>query len=310
MSTDFSNVFTKIKSIIKRTDPNDKICKRLFNMNDDQFNADALFISEKIFKTKQSNAVAPKEILTPISLEYSEYTQKIMATKPRFNAFDREVCFACISEQTAGNQFTTANTIYRNMTGSNVHPSDKMVELIKSSLSKLFFSEVTIDLTEISKKYGYCKREGDKYIIHGSIIPGTYVDGVINGQKHIIIKFYEPSPLFLAAEVKNKQILTYNKELLDVPIRNSPEVISIKSYILRRVLEIIAHKMTPTITFDDVFEKNQLKDTDKYQKVRLRNNIYKMFEFWKKLHLISEYKVNKEGHIPVSISFSYKKIKM
>lgn len=310
MSTDFSNVFTKIKSIIKRTDPNDKICKRLFNMNDDQFNADALFISEKIFKTKQGNAVAPKEILTPISLEYSEYTQKIMATKPRFNAFDREVCFACISEQTAGNQFTTANTIYRNMTGSNVHPSDKMVELIKSSLSKLFFSEVTIDLTEISKKYGYCKREGDKYIIHGSIIPGTYVDGVINGQKHIIIKFYEPSPLFLAAEVKNKQILTYNKELLDVPIRNSPEVISIKSYILRRVLEIIAHKMTPTITFDDVFEKNQLKDTDKYQKVRLRNNIYKMFEFWKKLHLISEYKVNKEGHIPVSISFSYKKIKM
>ena len=59
MSTDFSNVFTKIKSIIKRTDPNDKICKRLFNMNDDQFNADALFISEKIFKTKQSNTAAP-----------------------------------------------------------------------------------------------------------------------------------------------------------------------------------------------------------------------------------------------------------
>ena len=310
MSTDFSNVFTKIKSIIKRTDPNDKICKRLFNMNDDQFNADALFISEKIFKTKQSNAVAPKEILTPISLEYSEYTQKIMATKPRFNAFDREVCFACISEQTAGNQFTTANTIYRNMTGSKGHPSDKMIDLIKSSLSKLFFSEVTIDLTEISKKYGYCKREGDKYIIHGSIIPGTYVDGIINGQKHIIIKFYEPSPLFLAAEVKNKQILTYNKELLDVPIRNSPEVISVKSYILRRILEIIAHKMTPTITFQDVFDKNLFQDADKDQKLRLRNSIYKMFDFWKKLHLISEYKVNKEGHIPVSISFSYKKIKM
>ena len=310
MSTDFSNVFTKIKSIIKRTDPNDKICKRLFNMNDDQFNADALFISEKIFKTKQSNAVAPKEILTPISLEYSEYTQKIMATKPRFNAFDREVCFACISEQTAGNQFTTANTIYRNMTGNKVNPSEQMIELIKSSLSKLFFSEVTIDLTEISKKYGYCKREGDKYVIHGSIIPGTYVDGIINGQKHIIIKFYEPSPLFLAAEVKNGQILTYNKELLDVPIRNSPEVISIKSYILRRILEIIAHKMTPTITFQDVFEKNQFQNADKDQKLRLRNNIYKMFDFWKKLHLISEYKVNKDGHIPISISFSYSKSKM
>ena len=310
MSTDFSNVFTKIKSIIKRTDPNDKICKRLFNMNDDQFNADALFISEKMFKTKQSNTVVPKEILTPISLEYSEYTQKIMATKPRFNAFDREVCFACISEQTAGNQFTTVNAIYRNMTGSDGHPSDKMIDLIKSSLSKLFFSEVTIDLTEISKKYGYCKREGDKFILHGSMIPGTYVDGIINGQKHIVIEFYKPSPLFLAAEVKNKQILTYNKELLDVPIRNSPEVINIKSYILRRVLEIIAHKMTATITFKDVFEKNQLIDSTDRQKQRFREYILKMFDFWKKLHLISEYKVNKEGHIPVSISFSYKKLKM
>ena len=275
----YKEIFKK-KSIVKRTDPNDKICKRLFNMNDDQFNADALFISEKIFKTKQSNAVAPKEILTPISLEYSKYMEKIIAEKPRFDAFDREVCFACISEQTAGNKFTTVNALYRNMTGidESNRPSNQMIDLIKSSLSKLFFSEVTIDLTEICRKYGYLKKPDDVLILHGAIVNGTYLDRKINGQRTILIKFYEPSPLFTAAEVKNKQILTYDKQLLSVPIRNSPEVIVIKSYVLRRILEIIAHNMQPTITFEDVFEKNLPNDEIKQQKLRLRKYICRFLE--------------------------------
>ena len=304
---ELSNEVRKVKSIKKRTDPNDKINKRFFNMNDKQYNADELFISEKIFKVKESGKTVSKEILTPISLEYSEYTRKIMATKPRFTAFDREVCFACISEQTAGNQFTTVNAIYRNMTGidESNRPSDQMIDLIKSSLSKLFFSEVTIDLTEICRKYGYLKKPDDVLILHGAIVNGTYLDRKINGQRTILIEFFKPSPLFAAAEVKNGQILTYDKKLLNVPIRNSPEVIVIKSYILRRILEIIAHHMIPTITFDDVFEKNNLSDASVIQKKRFRDYICKMFDFWKEIKLISKYEVNKDGHIPISISFSY-----
>ena len=304
--TKISDELLKLKQVKKRTDPNDKINKRLFNMNDDQHNADKLFICEKIFKNKSHENTVSQEILTPISLDYSKYMEKIMAEKPRFDAFDREVCFACISEQTAGNKFTTVNALYRNMTGDDKmrRPTEQMIQRIKTSLSKLTFSEVTIDLSEVCVKYGF-RKPGSKVILHSAIVPGKYTEDRVNGQTSILVEFYEPSPLFAAAEIKNYQILTYDKKLLNVPIRNTPDIITIKAYILRRVLEIIAHNMIPTITFDDVFEKNNLLLVEPKQKMRLRNNICKMFDFWKKLHLISEYKVNKDSHIPVSISFSY-----
>ena len=99
--------------------------------------------------------------------------------------------------------------------------------------------------------------------------------------------------------------MSYDKSLLNVPIRNSPEVIVIKAYILRRILEIIAHNLTPTITFDDVFEKTELTDLSAMQKKRFRDYICKMFDFWIQQNLISSYQVNKKYHIPVNISFTY-----
>lgn len=304
--TKISDELLKLKQVKKRTDPNDKINKRLFNMNDDQHNADKLFICEKIFKNKFNGNTASEEILTPISLDYSKYMEKIMAEKPRFNAFDREVCFACIAEQTAGNKFTTVDAIYRNMTGDTQRrrPTEQMIERIKDSLSKLTFSEVVIDLTEVCIKYGF-RKPGSVVILHSAIVPGQYTVDKVNGQTSIVVEFYKPSPLFAAAEIKNYQILTYDKKLLNVPIRNTPDIITVKAYILRRVLEIIAHNMIPTITFDDVFEKNNLSLVEPKQKMRLRNNICKMFDFWIKEKLITSYKVNKDGHLPISISFSY-----
>lgn len=292
-----------LKSIGKRKDPNDKVNKRFFNMTDKQHERGELKIRET---PKGSKDV----ILTPISLEYSRYTEQILATRPRFNAFDREILYACLSEQVEGNMATTLDSIYRLITGDNGkrRPHTPMIELIKQSLEKLLFCEVTIDLSAVCAKYGYNK--GQPLIVHGAILPGKYLEGaIVNGSKTTAITFYEKSPLFIAAEVKNEQILSYDKKLLDVPIRNSPEVIVMKSYILRRVLEIIAHNLTPTITFDDVFEKNQLTDASPNQRKRFRDYICKMFDFWIQQKLIEKYQVNKETHIPVSISFSYVKRK-
>ena len=39
----------------------------------------------------------------------------------------------------------------------------------------------------------------------------------------------------------------------------------IKNYVIRRVLEIISHKMTPTITFADVFKHCELSDANRFQ---------------------------------------------
>ena len=282
-----------LKPIKKRKDPNDKINKRFFNMTDKQYEREEM-------KIKESSKEKKDTILTPINLEYSRYTEQIMATRPRFNAFDREILYACLSEQVEGNLATTLDSIYRLITGDNGkrRPMKPMTELIKQSLDKLLFCDVRIDLTEVCAKYGYNK--GQPLILHTAILPGQYMEGaIVNGEKTTAIKFYEKSPLFVAAEVKNEQILSYDKSLLNVPIRNSPEVIVIKSYVLRRILEIISHKMIPTITFDDIWDKNQLNDASTRQKQRFREYICKMFDFWVQQKLIDSYQINKETHIPI-----------
>ena len=286
---------TKKKSAKKRKDPNDKINKSFFNMTEQQHEAGKLIILEGTSQKKIDGSVVKENIVTPISLEYSEYMEKIMSTRPRFNSFDREVLNACIAEQVTGNAVTTVNSIYRNMTGDDKmrKPSSEMVKLIKSSLSKLMFCEVEIDLTEVCAKYGY--NNGKSCILHSAILPGQYTEGVINGAETIVVEFYKPSPLFIAAEIKNGQILSYDKNLLDVPVNNTPEVITVKSYILRRICEIQAHKMNPVITFKDIFEKNGLTSLGKTERQRLRGYIKKMLEFWIQENVIVDYDFLKEG---------------
>lgn len=288
-----------VKPVTKRKDPNDKINKRFFNMTDRQHERGEL-------KIKESSKEKKDTILTPINIEYSRYIEEFLAERPRFNAFDREVLYACISEQVEGNEAVTIDSIYRLITGDNGRrrPMKPMVELIYQSLKKLVFCDVKIDLSEVCAKYGYNK--GQPCVLQTAILPGYFLlDVIVNGEKTNVVKFYKRSPLFVAAEVKNEQILSYDKSLLNVPIRNSPEVIVIKSYVLRRVLEIIAHNLTPTITFADVFEKNQLNDATPTQKKRFRDYICKMFDFWIQQKVISSYQVNKEFHIPINISFAY-----
>ena len=305
----FTPTFTKTKSAKKRKDPNDKINKSFFNMTEQLHEAGKLIVLEGVSQKKINGNVIKENIVTPITLEYSQYTEKIMATKPRFNAFDREVLNACIAEQAVGNAVTTVNSIYRNMTGDSKDrkPSAEMVKLIKSSLSKLMFCEVEIDLTDVCVKYGY--NSGKAPTLHSAILPGKYIESILNGQKIISVEFYEPSPLFIAAEIKNGQILSYDKNLLDVPLNNTPTIITVKSYLLRRICEIHAHKLTPVITFADIFEKNNLTELSKLARNRLREHIKKMLDFWLQENVISGYEMLKEGQSFYGIGLLFSKNK-
>lgn len=308
MPVAFTPTFTKTKSAKKRKDPNDKINKSFFNMTEQQHEAGKLIVLEGVTQKKINGNVIKENIVTPITLEYSQYTEKIMATRPRFNAFDREVLNACIAEQAIGNAVSTVNSIYRNMTGDSKDrkPTSEMVKLIKSSLSKLMFCEVEIDLTDVCAKYGY--NAGKAPTLHSAILPGKYVESLVNGQRLISVEFYEPSPLFIAAEIKNGQILSYDKHLLDVPLYNTPVTITVKSYLLRRICEIQAHKLTPVITFADIFEKNNLTELSKLARSRLRDHINTMLNFWIQEEVITGYEMIKEGQNFYGIKVFFDKI--
>ena len=143
----------------------------------------------------------------------------------------------------------------------------------------MLFCKVRIDLTDACKRLGYNK--GKPVILHNSFIPSLYVENVeVNGKLTTVIEFYEPSPLFKIAQIKNGQIISYPTCLLDTPVYNTPDIIVIKNYMLRRMWESIMHKqMRPILTFKDIFEKAQLFNLSERQRGRFYQYIKKILTF-------------------------------
>ena len=101
-------------------------------------------------------------------------------------------------------------------------------------------------------------------------------------------------------------MLTYDAELLDVPYQNnSPTIIAAKNYVMRRIQEIKLHKMTPTITFADIFKKCRIENADNKVKQRIRENIIKLFENLKSKNHIKSFEVVKKRNTFYSIKITY-----
>ena len=70
----------------------------------------------------------------------------------------------------------------------------------------------------------------------------------------------------------------------------------IKSYVIRRVLEIILHNMTPTITLADIFKHCDLPNANRWQKQDARNIILGVMENLKSETVIKSFEfIKKDG---------------
>ena len=121
-----------------------------------------------------------------------------------------------------------------------------------------------------------------------------------------VIFFKANSPLFQIANAKD-QVIRYPHALLNVPNQNNtPLVITLKKYVMHRICEIKLHKnLTPTITFDDIFERCRLNNADKYKRADARKAIFKLFEYLKAQNFILEFEVKKRGNAIHGVTFTF-----
>ena len=103
-----------------------------------------------------------------------------------------------------------------------------------------------------------------------------------------------------------KQLLTYDAALLDVPdMQNTKMNIMLKNYAMIRVSEIKLHKMTPTLTFTDVFKKCRIENATRDKKGDARNTLIKLFEQLKAKGIIKTFELTKRANAFYSIKFTY-----
>ena len=224
--------------------------------------------------------------------------------------FDAAVLSACLSEQKIGNVHSTFAIILRALTGKTRETSNGAVnknqrEAIEHSVTKLMQTIIDVDLSDTNKSLGY--NDGKKQRLRSPILPCTFVTTTINGQPvNDVIYFLDESPVMIIAEQRN-QILRYDTELLDVSGQNNtPLVITLKNYVMRRVAEIRAHKMTPTLTFTDIFKRARISETaSRDTKKELRHIVEKFFENLQTKGAVKSFELIKRGVTVHAVKFTF-----
>ena len=172
------------------------------------------------------------------------------------------------------------------------------------AIDKLMFTAYDPDIIDAFEKLNYDDGTAEK-IVKAPLLPCKRGEKTINGQKADVIYFTDESPLLKIAQLKN-QILRYDVSLLDVPNQNNtPLVISIKNYILRRVVEIKKHKMTPALTFDDIFKKARITGKDNKAKSRAREYIEEFFKHLQTKGVIKSFEWSKKRNKFYGVSFTF-----
>ena len=300
----FAKQHISLTNTLIRKDPNDKLTKKFFNPLPAQTEEQKMELNlGEIKKGKNKGYMVYQNVNW-------EFTPEFLAMNPQleeFKPFNRVVVNTLNSEFVTHNKSDkknpvdiTLDALYRAMTGDDGTDKRKIVtpkmkaEILKS-IDKGMGCVVTIDLTEACKEFGY--NGGEPVIIKAPVLNCKYIDGVVvNGKPTTIIRMFDTTPFYQSAEVLNGQILTYEKKLLALPKNKTVDSIVIGDYLLRRLLEIIEHKMTLTIVLDTVFEETDFSDITPKKREKLLAHIEAYFDYWLELGKIKSYFfVDKKG---------------
>ena len=287
---------------------NDAIVKSLFKLSSKKYQR---ALNGQSFRVKEKRKSNKKDaVYSNINLFNTEGYDD----NSPLDEFDRAVLGIIISEYLSGNRYTTVNIIFRALVGKvgdqNARPHLNQKHAIENSILKLMgtivdFSSVSESLNQLH----YTDKDGNKIMLKKSnLLSADFLDAKINGQiMEDVIFFKANSPLFDIADAKD-QIVRYPHKLLDVPNQNNtPRIISIKKYVMRRICEIKRHKqLTPTITFDDVFKKCRITDSLRSVKADSRNAIIKLFQHLKDQNFIKDFELVQYRSKFLSIKFSSK----
>ena len=156
----------------------------------------------------------------------------------------------------------------------------------------------------------YCEKlncnNGKAFRILSPILPCQSVtETTINGKSATVIKLLNESPIWQVARLKN-QFLTFDTRLLNVPNQNNTKMnIEIKNYVMHRIVEIKAHKMVPTLTFDDIFAKCRLENISRKKKFDVRDAISVFLTHLERENFIKSFNFVKRGNAIYAVQFSY-----
>lgn len=249
--------------------------------------------------------VKGKKIFTPYFLELiQDYEDKLPP-----DAFAREVFYATVSAYEQGFNVITFNTILRSLTGGNqTRVQNDQYVAIRGAFDKLSRILIKIDLAPLLSAFpkyaANFKGDRNHAEIGGILLPMRYLETEINGHRTLAIEILGESPLMTVAKVK-KQLLTYDLSPLAISGQNNtPQVITVKNYLLRRIELMKQHKMSSTILFETLYKECSLANATKKQKQDVRKESKTILNSFKAGGVIKHFEFKKQGNLYRSIKIT------
>lgn len=278
--------------------PCDKLSNHMFNYSADEY-ADILEYRDKCSCVE--TVKKGKKVVTPYWLELVEGYENYLPP----NAFDREVLFSAISAYEQGFRVITFSTTLHNLTGGNqTRVRNEQYAAIRGAFDKLGFTRIEIDLAPLFKAMPKYKANytGEARLV-GILLPCRYFDAEINGQKTLAIELLGESPLMTVAKLK-KQVITYDAEPLNIAEQNNtPTVITVKNFLLRRI-KLIERGLNSFILLDTIYAECGLADATKRQRQEIRKAITDILSSFKADGVIKNFEFKKQGRAYRSIKIT------
>ena len=286
--------------------PNDRFSKKITSFTEDNLNNMNEGEARNLIELKNHKKFG--KIVSPFRIFVDEHSS--FSLSEPIEQFDFDVLCSCISEFYIDNRYITDSIIYRALTGkvgdNDANPSKDQRAAIIHSIEKLMFLKSEINMTD------YCQKlkcnGGNSFEIISPLLPAKIItETTVNGKVSTVIQLLAESPLWQIALLKN-QFLYFAAELLNVPHQQNTKMnIEIKNYSMHRIVEIKAHNLTPTLTFNDIFTKCRIDNASNDTKMNARKTIIKLFEHLKAKRFIKSFELTKRGNSFYSIKFTYSK---
>ncbi len=246
-----------------------------------------------------------KKMTTFASIDFEKLNGSVQIKGYKeLTAYDREVHDAIITLYIdGGNEYITPPMIYQVMTGNpKATLKSKQAEAISDSITKCMYSRLKIDASEEAKAYGF-----DSFKYDGNLISGERVTATLNGNVLECLRILRPPVLYEYAN-KTNHIGRFDIKLLNTPINKTEEIITLQGYLYRRILSMKGKnsKLSKTIRYDTVY--NQIEVTAasdgalRKKKYKVRDQVKKILDYWKKENFIAGYCENKRGQVVYSVT--------
>lgn len=250
-----------------------------------------------------TNKKTKAEIRTALSIDFEELEAQGVQYKGRkLTSFDREVHDAIITLFSAGETYITSNQVYQVMTGnvkSRTGFSPQMAKRLSDSFNKFMYGKLTID-GRAETELGYASFERD-----APIVPAERIKININGNPAECLHLLK-APTLLEYSQRLNQVARVPIALLSSPGRNTPETISIRGYLIRRI-EAMRAGMSKSVKFDTIYKYLDVAEDNpgiRNKKKKIRDTVFTVLDYFKEERYIKGYETTKNGKTITGVTIS------